>query len=265
MSGSEPRTITRCAARELLLRYALHELGHALGLKHSQETGGVANVAVPAAHDDSEYTVMSYRSYVGAPLYRIHRRSLRLFADLHGERHSRPADALWRELHDPQRKHRLLLESDHWAEVHQRRCAAAPGDGAGGSANRIFETVWDGNGVDTYDLSNYTTACNGSISIPAHPRSRRPRRSPISATATMRAGKHLQRLFVQRRCAILYRQCHRRFGQRCHHRQCDRQRAEWRMTTVIAMRGRCLDPQALPPGENPKRPTFRGLQAMARA
>ncbi|WP_369539483.1 matrixin family metalloprotease [Bradyrhizobium japonicum] len=45
---------------------ALHELGHALGLKHSQETGGPANVAVPSAHDDSEYTVMSYRSYVGA-------------------------------------------------------------------------------------------------------------------------------------------------------------------------------------------------------
>src|SRR6266702_3859541 len=47
---------------------ALHELGHAVGLKHSQETGGPANVAVPSAHDDSEYTVMSYRSYVGGPL-----------------------------------------------------------------------------------------------------------------------------------------------------------------------------------------------------
>jgi Peptidase M10 serralysin C terminal len=34
----------------------------------------------------------------------------------------------------------------------------APGGGTGGSANRIFETVWDGNGIDTYDLSNYTTA-----------------------------------------------------------------------------------------------------------
>lgn len=30
----------------------------------------------------------------------------------------------------------------------------APSGGVGGSANRIFETIWDGNGVDTYDLSN---------------------------------------------------------------------------------------------------------------
>ena len=26
--------------------------------------------------------------------------------------------------------------------------------------NRIFRTIWDGNGVDTYDLSNYTTDLN---------------------------------------------------------------------------------------------------------
>src|SRR5882757_10290799 len=33
-----------------------------------------------------------------------------------------------------------------------------PGGGtAGASANRVFMTVWDGNGIDTYDLSNYAT------------------------------------------------------------------------------------------------------------
>ena len=46
---------------------AMHELGHAFGLKHAQETGGVSNVAVPTAHDDLEYSVMSYLSYVGGP------------------------------------------------------------------------------------------------------------------------------------------------------------------------------------------------------
>jgi Ca2+-binding RTX toxin-like protein len=34
----------------------------------------------------------------------------------------------------------------------------APGGGIGGSANRIFLTIWDGGGTDTYDLSNYTSA-----------------------------------------------------------------------------------------------------------
>src|SRR4029079_9811357 len=34
----------------------IHEIGHAFGLKHAQETGGVANVAVPTAHDGLEYT-----------------------------------------------------------------------------------------------------------------------------------------------------------------------------------------------------------------
>jgi serralysin len=32
----------------------------------------------------------------------------------------------------------------------------APGDGIGGSANRILLTIWDGGGTDTYDFSNYT-------------------------------------------------------------------------------------------------------------
>ena len=45
----------------------LHELGHALGLKHAQEAGGVAATAVPSAQDSLEFTVMTYRSYVGAP------------------------------------------------------------------------------------------------------------------------------------------------------------------------------------------------------
>jgi Ca2+-binding RTX toxin-like protein len=32
-----------------------------------------------------------------------------------------------------------------------------PGDGAGGDSNRVFLTIWDGDGTDTYDFSNYAT------------------------------------------------------------------------------------------------------------
>jgi serralysin len=41
----------------------------------------------------------------------------------------------------------------------------APGGGIGGSANRIFMTIWDGGGDDTYDLSNY----NGGTTIDLRP------------------------------------------------------------------------------------------------
>ena len=45
----------------------MHETGHAMGLKHPQDVKG-AFAAMPLDHDSIEYTVMSYRSYVGAPL-----------------------------------------------------------------------------------------------------------------------------------------------------------------------------------------------------
>ena len=43
----------------------IHETGHALGLKHPQDVSGSFG-AMPLDHDSLEYTVMSYRSYIGA-------------------------------------------------------------------------------------------------------------------------------------------------------------------------------------------------------
>lgn len=142
---------------------ALHELGHAFGLKHSQETGGVADVAVPSAHDDSEYTVMSYRSYVGGPL-----------TGYTNEAYGYPQTYMANDILALQTLYGANYTTQSGSTVYTWSPTTgqefingvgqlAPGGGVGGSANRIYETVWDGGGVDTYDLSNYTT--NLSINL----------------------------------------------------------------------------------------------------
>ena len=137
---------------------ALHELGHAFGLKHSQETGGVANVAVPAAHDDSEFTLMSYRSYVGGPL-----------TGYTNEAFGYPETYMANDILALQTLYGANFTSHSENTTYSWNPATgqefingvgqpAPGGGVGGSANRVFMTVWDGGGIDTYDLSNYTTS-----------------------------------------------------------------------------------------------------------
>ncbi|WP_448030786.1 M10 family metallopeptidase C-terminal domain-containing protein [Bradyrhizobium liaoningense] len=143
---------------------ALHELGHALGLKHSQEAGGPANIAVPSAHDDSEYTVMSYRSYVGASTTSGYTNEAYGYSQTYMANDILALQTMYGADYTTQSSNTIYTWNPTTGQEFINGVGQlAPGGGVGGSANRIYETVWDGGGVDTYDLSNYTT--NLSINL----------------------------------------------------------------------------------------------------
>ncbi|ANL32876.1 M10 family metallopeptidase C-terminal domain-containing protein [Rhizobium phaseoli] len=129
-----------------------HELGHALGLKHAHEAGDFNGIVVPNAYDSLEYTIMTYRTYVGDN-----------------------ADGLEYE-HDGAPQTFMMLDIAALQEMYGADYTTNSGDtvyrwnpnegityvdGVAAitpDANRIFATIWDGGGIDTYDLSAYTTA-----------------------------------------------------------------------------------------------------------
>lgn len=143
----------------------LHEIGHALGLKHGHETGGVANVAMTSAHDAMEFSIMTYRAYVGDPLTGLftneqwgYAQSFMMY-DIAALQYMYGADFGTRAGNtvysfDPN-SGQMFIDG--------------VGQGTPGG-NRIFRTVWDGNGTDTYDLSNYANGVSinlapGSYSV----------------------------------------------------------------------------------------------------
>lgn len=143
---------------------ALHELGHALGLKHSQDAGGPGNVAVPSAHDSSEYTVMSYRSYVGASTTGGYTNEAYGYSQTYMANDILALQTMYGADYTTQSGNTVYTWNATTGQQFINGVGQlAPGDGVGGSANRIYETIWDGGGVDTYDLSNYTT--NLSINL----------------------------------------------------------------------------------------------------
>ncbi|MGR9134441.1 M10 family metallopeptidase C-terminal domain-containing protein [Rhizobium leguminosarum] len=125
-----------------------HELGHALGLKHAHEGG----VVVPSAYDSLEYTIMTYHTFIGD--------------DERGAKYE----------HDGAPQTFMMLDIAALQEMYGADYTTNSGDtvykwnpnqgityvnGVAAitpAANRIFATIWDGGGIDTYDLSAYTTA-----------------------------------------------------------------------------------------------------------
>jgi serralysin len=129
----------------------IHEIGHALGLKHPHEVEGIFG-AMPADRDSLEYTVMSYRSYVGASTTTGYTnetggfpQSLMMY-DIAALQYMYGANFTTRSGNS----------TYQWSPTTGELFIDGLGQGAP-VANRILQTVWDGGGTDTYDFSTYST------------------------------------------------------------------------------------------------------------
>lgn len=130
----------------------LHEAGHALGLKHSQELGGVANVALPADHDALEFTVMSYHSYVGSGIGAY---TTYLYPTTYMMNDIRALQEMYGADFTAKSGNTTYSWSPETGECFIDGVGQGRPGGPDGSINTVFMTVWDGGGNDTYDFSNY--------------------------------------------------------------------------------------------------------------
>ncbi|HEY8359597.1 MAG TPA: DUF4214 domain-containing protein [Ramlibacter sp.] len=163
----------------------MHEIGHALGLGHPHDArlsgnsagasgvedalcpccagalhGQVTDLAGAAAQastmlkalDAMAYSIMSYRSFEGAIIANGYQNEVYGYAQSLMGRDIAAIQHLYGANYDTNSGNTVY----RWSERTGERFENGVGQGAPG-ANKVFETIWDGNGVDTFDLSNYKT------------------------------------------------------------------------------------------------------------
>ncbi|MCP9480470.1 M10 family metallopeptidase C-terminal domain-containing protein [Shimia sp. CNT1-13L.2] len=113
----------------------IHEVGHALGLKHPHSTRG-NGVQLPANQDSHEFSVMSYRSWAGQSI-----------ANVTNAEGSYPHTLMMHDIAAIQYLYGANFKTKSGDTTYTFDKTKA----------KIFETIWDGGGHDTYDASNYNT------------------------------------------------------------------------------------------------------------
>ena len=126
----------------------LHELGHALGLKHGHQDGGSFGT-IPDDADSQEYSLMTYTNFIGGPggavtYERFGAPQTYMMIDIAALQHMYGADF------STNSGRTVYSWKPNGGETYVNgKVAIDPG------GNRIFATIWDGGGRDTYDLSRY--------------------------------------------------------------------------------------------------------------
>ncbi|WP_424930871.1 M10 family metallopeptidase C-terminal domain-containing protein [Amaricoccus macauensis] len=133
---------------------AMHEVGHALGMEHPHE-----GTSLGAAYDSIEYSVMSYKSYVGHD-----------GGGYTNETHGFAQSLMMLDIAAIQ----SIYGADYTTRSGDTTYSFNPATGemlvdgvshAVPAENRVFRTLWDGGGYDTLDFATYTS----SISVNLNP------------------------------------------------------------------------------------------------
>ncbi|WP_118133296.1 M10 family metallopeptidase [Oceanicella sp. SM1341] len=130
----------------------IHEIGHAVGLKHGHSGGAGNATTMLATWDSMEYSVMTYRSYQNDPLVGGYSNETWGYAQSLMMYDIAALQTMYGANYDTNAGNTTYTFSDTTGEMMVNgRSAGTPGE------NRVFRTVWDGGGRDTYDFSSYRT------------------------------------------------------------------------------------------------------------
>jgi serralysin len=127
----------------------LHELGHALGLKHAQENDVYG--ALPASLDAMPYTVMTYKSYAGAPVTGNYTNASSSYAQTIMTSDILALQKMYGANFSANASNTVYKWTPQSGETFVNGISKGPA-----ADNKILASIWDGGGHDTYDFRTYS-------------------------------------------------------------------------------------------------------------